>query len=364
MSIRLRPCAPHATALAALLLPLLPPPTPSPAAEPASPARLTVVARAINLERGDWMRWRIEYRLRNDGLETLIVPPEALVVRVAGWVSNSRATGHAIARRSEIEATGATGLVGSAQVIESNDEVQRCRERLVVQVWPDDDGPIAEATARPAPASGQDTLELAPGASLRVRLRLEHEHQLCGPHTALLGERELAIELGPAALGDTLPLDRQGPVDVPQASWPPPPPAEFLDDRIYLSAPDSLHLQAHVPSHRSHRIPDYRNVVGGARLRLSFWYLVAPGTAGKCQARLTQHRNLPSSFKTLYDGEVIEPLSTVGRWVHVERVIRAEPEATDLAIDFRITDSPVDVGELWIDDVVLEPLDDATLAGP
>jgi hypothetical protein len=44
----------------------------------------------------------------------------------------------------------------------------------------------------------------------------------------------------------------------------------------------------------------------------------------------------------------------VGRWVHVERIFRTEPEATTLALDFRIVGA--DVGELWIDDVLLEPV--------
>lgn len=368
--------APHAPRLAAplLWLSLVPLASPSRAAEPGSataePARLTVVDRAIALERAEWVRWRIDYHLRNDGTETLVVPPEALSARVAGWVSNSRAPGHSNPRRSEVEASGGSGLVGVAEVIASTHEVERCRERLIVQAWPAESGstppdPIARATVnKPAPVEEQPTLEVAPGASLRVRLGLEHEHQLCGPHTALLGRRELALRLGPATLADVLPLDRQLPVDAPRVDWPPPPPEGLRDDRIFLSPPDSLHLQAHLPGRRSHSYPEYRDVAGGARLRLSFWYLVAPGTAGNCQLRMTQHRDLPSSFKTLYDGEMIEHLTTVGRWVHVERVVRAEPEATVLKLDFRIADSPVNVGELWIDDVLLEPLDDEALAGP
>lgn len=329
---------------------------------------LIVLERSMTLERGDWMRWRIDYHLRHTGTKTLILPPSDVAATVAGWVSNSRANGHAVPRCVEVEATGSGGLSGTVEVIASEDEAHRCRERLVLQAWPGESGPeppepVADALHRNIPPDEQPELEIAPGSTLRVRLFLEHQHHLCGPHTALLGMRTLSLRLGSATLNDRLPLDRQARLDTLSTAWPPPPPGEFLDSKIFLSAPDSLHLEAHVPGHRSYRFPEYRQVDGGSRMRLSFWYLISPGTAGRCQARVTQCRDLPSSFKTLYDGEVIENLPVTGRWVRVDRVIPIAPEATVVTIDFRITDAQVDMGELWIDDVSLTPLNDL-LAGP
>ena len=193
---------------------------------------------------------------------------------------------------------------------------------------------------------------------------MEHQHPLYGPFEALLGNRGLTLTLADATLTDILPMSRQRSVPLTETAWPPRPPSEFLDDEIFLSAPESLHLAAHVPGKQSYRFPDFRGVRYGSRVRLTFWYLVAPGTEGQCQFRLTQYRDLPNSWKTLHDGEVQETLSTVGRWVRMERVIRVEPEATSLTFDVRILGSTMNVGELWIDDVRLEPADVTALASP
>ena len=93
-------------------------------------------------------------------------------------------------------------------------------------------------------------------------------------------------------------------------------------------------------------------------MRLKFWYLVAPNSEGTCIARVTQHRDLPNSWKVLRDGELELPLTTVGRWVQVERVFTTEPEATTLTLEFRIA-GHADMGELWLDDVTLEPAADS-----
>ena len=96
-------------------------------------------------------------------------------------------------------------------------------------------------------------------------------------------------------------------------------------------------------------------------MRLRFWYLVAPGTRGECRARVVQYKDAPTAWKVLSDGCRDEPLSVVGRWTRVDRVFRTEADATSLALDFRIAGA--EVGELWIDDVTLEPLD-ADACGP
>ena len=94
-------------------------------------------------------------------------------------------------------------------------------------------------------------------------------------------------------------------------------------------------------------------------MRLRFWYLIAPGTEGDCRVRIQQCKDIPATWRMLIDGELDQCLTTVGRWTHVERTIRTEPEATRLSLDFRIAGN-ADAGAVWIDDVTLEPL----AAGP
>jgi hypothetical protein len=339
-----------------------------PTPPPPPGARLVVLDRSIEMDRGDGIYWQVDYRLKNPGPNPLVIDPKQVTATVDGWVSNSRVPGHAAPRRAALTASGSSGLSGVVDVVPASEEAQRCRERLTVQVWPIEAGQAPTLSAekpagRPGTSEAPPAITLAPGGILRVRLRLEHEHHLYGPFNALLGTRELELRLGPARLVDTLPLDRQRKLVRALPAWPPSPPEDLLDRTTFVSAPDSLHLEAHVPGHQSHRFPDFRRVRYGSRMKLSFWYLIAPGTDGECQARITQYRDLPNWWKTLHEGEVDERLTIVGRWVHVERTFRVEPEATSLALDFRILGTDVAAGELWIDDIRLEPIDDQP-AGP
>jgi hypothetical protein len=96
-------------------------------------------------------------------------------------------------------------------------------------------------------------------------------------------------------------------------------------------------------------------------MRLRFWYLIAAGTEGECRARLAQYKDTPTSWRVLSQGGLEQVLETVGRWTKVERVVRAESEATTVALDFRIVPE-TNVGEMWIDDVSLEPIGSSTTA--
>ncbi|HEX8203386.1 MAG TPA: hypothetical protein VF590_23120 [Isosphaeraceae bacterium] len=308
---------------------------------------LTVLDRTIAQDRGDW---QVDYRLRHDGATRLVVTPGEVVARVEGTVSNSRAVGHARPRRSAVVIAGATGMRAVAQVIASADEDRRCRERAVL--WVGADGSAPAAAADPGAAGAGPLLDLAPGASFRVRLRLEHLHAVYGPYDPLLGQRSLELGLGAAALRDTLPLDHELHVAQARPSWPAPP-ADRRDTRQFVSAPDSLSLEADVLGHQAYRFPE-QPVRYATPMRLGFWYLIAPGTEGECLARVTQYRDSPTFWKTLTSGSFEERLTEVGRWVRVEHVFRTESEATTLALDFQIDGA--DVGQLWIDDVVLEPV--------
>jgi hypothetical protein len=329
--------------------------------------RLSVVERTLTQDQGGWV---VNYRLRYHGSTGFVVAPTEMLVRVEGWVSNSRVAAHAVPRWSSIAASGATGLSGAADVVAASDESQRCRERAVVQVWTDDSTRPAEPPSIPSSSSSttrgptneprQPLLSIAPGAIVHVRLRLEHLHFLYGDYDPLLGVRTLELHLGGVILRDALPLDCEQYLAQPRYSWPAPP-EDRRDTRHFISAPDSLHLEAHIPGNQYYRFPE-RPVRYGTRMRLRYWYYIAAGTEGECRARVAQYKDTPAAWKVLSEGGSEECLGTIGRWVKVERVFRTEPDATTLALDFRISGS--EVGEMWVDDVSLEPLSGSTSVGP
>ncbi len=346
---------------------IAPAPTTAPAATakpaPAATAAPWSVARRSIVEGKDANRyWQVDYLMRNDGAEATTIAPGGVSAEVEGWVSNSRVSSHATPRMSRVAVSGASGLVGAGDVIASSDECRRCRERAVLQVWPAALGdnppdPVAKATVRLVSTAEQKAAQVAPGGLLRVRLRLEHEHFLYGPHEPLLGPRTLTLALGDALIRDTLPLLRETklPRCAPRA-WPSAaePPADRLDTQVFRSAPSSLHLHALMPGEQSYRFNDCP-VRYSTRMRLRFYYLIAPGTEGDCKARIIQSRDAPTAWKILSDGEIEQPLAVVGRWVKVERIFRTESEATSLSLEFRVCG---DIGEMWVDDVTLEPVED------
>ncbi|MDR3639244.1 MAG: hypothetical protein P4L84_35915 [Isosphaeraceae bacterium] len=316
----------------------------------AGPApRFTIQRRAVNQDQGGW---RVDYRLRYDGPSGIVLTPTEVWAKVESWVSNSRVASHAIPRWSSLAISGPSGLSATADVITASDEAQRCRERVSLVVWTGEDGPPEVPAAKPGIPPAGPLLSLAPGGTLYVRLRWEHQHFLYGDYDPLLGQRALELRLGSATLRDVLPMDQEHYLALPKFAWPVPP-EDRRDTRYFYSAPDSLHLEAHVPGNQYYRFPE-RPVRYGTKMRLRFWYLVAPGTEGECRARIAQYKDTPTAWRVLTDGAYEECLTTVGRWVKVEHIFRTEPDATTLALDFRI--SGADIGEMWIDDVTLEPV--------
>ena len=126
--------------------------------------------------------------------------------------------------------------------------------------------------------------------------------------------------------------------------------------------PDSLHLEADVPGHQYYRYPE-RPVRYNTKMRLRFWYLIAAGTEGDCKVRVAQFKETPISWRMLHAGDFEQCLKTIGRWTKVERIIQTESEATTLTLEFKIV-GETEVGEMWIDDVSLEPVGGAMASGP
>ncbi len=321
-------------------------------------SRLTILGRTIAQDCGDW---QIDYLIRHDGGTGLVVTPDEISARVEGWVSNSRVPGHEVPRWSSLVISGPSGLRTSAEIIITSDEDQRCAERAVLSVASSDERfeesrPRSTAPADIAGNASRSVLSLAPGAAVRVRLRLHHRHALYGDYDPLLGIRNLELTLGTGKLRDTLALDREHHLALPKAAI-----LEPADDRRdtsqFLSAPDSLHVAAHLPGSQSYRFPE-QPVRYGTKMRLRFWYLVAAGTEGECRARVVQYKDSPTAWKVLAHGRIELPLNTVGRWTRVEHDFRTEVDATTLALDIRIDHG--EVGEVWIDDVSLTPVGTAT----
>jgi hypothetical protein len=334
---------------------------------------LVVIDRAVAQERTAqdktaqeqkwfWQTWQIDYRLRVDSPKGLIVTPAEITAAVEGWVSNSRVPSHAAPRWSALAIAGSSGLTAVTEIIEATEEAQRCRERAIVQIWTVDDQampPRCLADGTGAPSDEQPVLSLAPGAIVRLRLRLVHQHMLYGMYDPLLGRRTFTVRLGSAAMHDILPLDHEHHVAQATSTWTTPP-EEQRDTRQFVSPPDSLHLEAHIPGHQYYRFPE-QPVRYGTKMRLQYWYLIAPGTEGECKARVAQYKDTPPTWKVLSEGSHEQCLTIVGRWIHVERVFRTETDATTLVLDFRIIG---DVGELRLDDVSLEPVGGAAPGGP
>ena len=334
----------------------------SSAGEPSS----ALVDRSIGLDRvtpplpngasGQYAAWNVEYALRVEGLEKAmeIVSP-AISARVEGFASNSRARDHGEPRKIVHELSIVGALADTIDVIPDADEGRRCRERAIFQIWTDRQTPPTDSRAKILPLIRR----IEPNSIIHVRLRLEHRHFLEGSYDPLLGVRSIELRLGPLTFRDDAPLDRDRPHRSNRIDFAPIR-AEFLDPRQYVSPPDSLHLEADRSGRASYHY-DARPVRRDLKMRLRFWYLIAPGTRGECLARITQMKDHPTAWRVLTDGRLDESLTTVGRWVLVDRVFRVEAEASSIALDFRVSGS--EVGELWIDDVSLEPLKSAS-GGP
>jgi hypothetical protein len=333
---------------------------------------LTLVDRSVTQDQGAWV---IDYRLRNATRAGVIVTPDEIGLKVEGWVSNSRVASHAVPRWSSLVVAAHADSTAFSDVYNAVDESQRCRERLAISVWSEGrsrsdlsstakivDSPT---TANTPPASSAlmtlPVLSLGPGEMMQVRLRIDHQHDLYGEFDPLLGTRAIALTLGGSVIRDVLPLDREQYLAQPKYIWPELP-VERRDTHHFVSAPDSLHLEADVQGHQSYRYQE-RPVRYNTRMKLRFWYLIAAGTEGECRVRVGQNKDTPLAWRQLHEAGFEERLKTIGHWTKYERIVQTEPEATRLILEFKIV-GDINVGEMWIDDVSVEPLGITGPGGP
>jgi hypothetical protein len=333
---------------------------------------LTLLDRTLTQDQGAWV---IEYRLRNSGRTGVIITPDELALKIEGWVSNSRVASHAVPRWSSLIAAPRAGSTACSDVITAADESHRCHERLAISVWTEERprphaGSGSNSSNRPytasVPAPGSPTgplqpLSLGPGDTIHLRFRIDHDHILYGDYDPLLGIRSVELCFGSSVVRDLVPLDREQYLAQPKYTWPEPP-DDRRDTRYFVSAPDSLHLEADVPGHQSYRFQE-RPVRYNTRMRLRFWYLIAAGTEGEARVRIAQNKDTSILWRQLHEATIEDQLKTIGRWTKYERDIQTEPEATRLILEFKIA-GDVDIGEMWIDEVSLEPLSSNSPAGP
>ena len=340
---------------------------------PYLPPTLVLVDRAVTQDQGAWV---IDYRLRNVTRAGIIIVPDHVRLKVEGWVSNSRIASHSIPRQSLLMIATSMGSIALADVINAVDESQQCRERLAVSLWHEGqsqsdfsltpssvDHPTIRMTAVAVGTSpvSCSLLSLGPGEMIHLRLRIDHLHTLYGDYDPLLGSRTIELTLGRSAIRDILLLDREQYLAQPKGTWPEPP-KERRDTRRFISAPDSLHLGTDIQGHQSYRYQE-RPVRYDTKMKLQFWYLIASGTEGKCYVRVGQNKDTPLAWRQLHKAGFEEQLKTIGRWAKYERIFKTELEATKLILEFRIL-GEIEIGEMWVDNVSIEPVGITGAAGP
>jgi hypothetical protein len=306
--------------------------------------RLTLMDRQIAQQGG---RWLIRYQVRFDGPSILELTASDLQVDYDAWVSNSSSKPHTLPRRSQTHFALSESSSVQTTVIPSANERQRCRERVSLVISSGE-----RPTIEPAPAKINFLpLRLTPGEILWLYLAFDHEHFLYGTYDPLLGDRKLDVQLGPCRLLDIVSLQSEQASETTVIKLGAPP-KERMDDRQFRSAPDSLYLAADIPGYQYFRFDDMP-VRYGTKFKISFWYLIAIGTEGSCHARLMEYQDTPTAWYRL-DGGFDEPMTTQGRWRYFEQTFTTRDETTTMALDFRIVGA--NVGEIWIDDIELEPV--------
>lgn len=364
-----RAAGPHAGPL--MLLSLLASGAAGPAALADGPydrPSLERVGRSVSLLRPDrgedgdhrrrWLTWRVEYRLRNPGPDPLPVDPGSIFCTVEGWASNSRADGHGLPRRADHALSVGEDLESIAELIDSDSATRACAERATLQVWPED-GP---APAEPEPGASCEPppgpFSLPPGGVLHARIRLEHRHHLHGPSEPLLGEREVTLRVGPASYRDAVPLEQDASIGRPIDRLGPIP-EERLDPRFYYSPPDSLYLDAALSGFRTYQFRDLK-VRRDCPMKLSFRYYRSLDSSGEARAEVKQYQDVPNSYEALTQAKRVEKLDRLGEWVLVEHRFHSEPKATTMQLKFILDCEGDGPSALWVDEITLEPVDEAT----
>jgi hypothetical protein len=268
--------------------------------------------------------WEIGYALSKD----FLIKPENLTVEISGLVSNSRVPSHSRPIKVEhILASNSKDIV--YKIIDSHDPATECSEIASSELRTEKDG------------------------SQTLVIRLEHCHLVYGPHDPLLAQRSFALIQNGKRVEFTLNMTEPTKFKPPKRLWPPngDPPPERRDIRFFVSAPDSLLLDANAVGEQSYRYRELQ-VKYSTKLKLSFWYYATKDVDDECHARVCQYRD-GNSWKYLTDAQMEIVLEKRGKWTRVQKVFRTDDQATSLTLEFRMMG---DNGCVWIDDVDISPL--------
>lgn len=292
--------------------------------------------------------WNIVYKLRYCSEEKIELLGSDINLEYEAWVSNSACPPHIIPKKSAMKINLAEINSTQTTVIASPIDRYRCRERISIAF---------SLNLEEEPFKNRIywiPLKLIPKKEFWCYLKIEHEHFLYRTYDPLLGERHLKIRFGGFYFIDNIPLSEeyysaQAKIQLSKV------PEERLNDRQFRSAPDSLFLAADIPGLQYFRFDDLP-IKYNSQLKISFYYLVACGTEGACQARVIEYQDTPNAWYRL-DGGFDEGLVITGKWRKFEKTFRLTDQTTTMALDFRITGA--NIGEMWIDDVIIEPIEKA-----
>lgn len=357
----------------------------------------SLISRSVTQVQGTWV---VDYRFRYAGKTGIIIAPQDLRLTIESLVSNSRVPDHEVPRRSFLKIVNkdpADVNRTKSTVVGEDPEERKCYEHLTMYVCdekrprniiaptPPSSIPPADmllelkgidtwhllppqAAVNPPAMPVNDPLSIAPGSIIKVQLVFEHKHCIYGDYDLLLGTRNLKLSIRSFVFDDYIPMDVEQYLAYPIYNCPTPPP-DRLDKRRFKSAPDSIHICTEEQGHNYYRFQELP-VRYNCKMRLQFWYLIAVGTDGRCVVHIGQTKDTPCAWRQLQDESIEDQLKVVGRWTKYERIIQTASEATKLILEFKIMakanadldDDPL--GEMWIDDVSLEPLGHKPKGGP
>lgn len=191
------------------------------------------------------------------------------------------------------------------------------------------------------------------GGTFTVTFQFTHKHFMYN-YDPLLGRRSVIIECGSLRFSNTTSTNKVRPYHPPLVDYTPP---EAKVEKLF---PDSIHLFCHSGENEDKKIKfNKQSVRHSTKYRLSFDYLLLKGSERELKVEVCQA--VDGNDYTSYGKEAVKDLlSDQGRWVKYHKVFTTEPTASFvyLEIGFPVYGSNPDVGEAYIRNVKLVPVED------
>lgn len=303
----------------------------------------TIVNRQINQIDAVW---QIDYELKNNTGSIVKIAPSSIKLELKGDVSNSNVPHHGIPHKYVISLTGPDNQSDTVVWEDPEQkEIYKCREKIRFSYDTDKDKLDLYET--------KPVIEIEPGSSLFVRLKISHDHIVYGDYHPLLGTRKLEVNLG-LFFKEVLPLTECKSVWPKQVNVMSMVSEDRKDESVVAHGYFSIHLNAGVPGDQYYRIAE-TPIKYDTKVRIKFKYLIARGSLGEFSTRIAQYQDTPTAWHVIEEGRKEYILKTIGRWTKFDEIITIRSDATTMAIDFRMN-SDEEVGEVWVDGVSIETL--------